>query len=653
MTSRAPLSMVAASGGPAHGVSRRQLDSSEITLWRRRFDSIPVAMYEEDYSKAAESLEALRREGVTDLTSYLTERPDELERLISLIVVEAANAQAIRLVGAEREEQLVGSLPPEMFKDRTRHSFIAQFQAIWDGKDHVAIELHGQPFGGESIDCVMNWAAPVLDTGPDYAHVQVGFLDVTARVRAERIAIETAAKLSQLYEIGTSLTASLDVEEILAMTLDGAVRLVDADKVALFMFDHDSRQITQRMARGIDSDELAQHTYDELEAGITGSVWRDGVGTISEDIASDMRNTGLAYERALSHGRWSVIVAPLIANDQVFGTLTAVREAGSETPLGDNEHLYVEMLASQASIAIENAQLYSGLRDTMSELQRTQASLLSAQKLEAVGQLAAGVAHEINTPVQFVSDNLRFMKDAFSDVISALQSAAQITEAVKSGTNVDAAIATHESALEDADFDFLVAELPDAIEQSLDGVERVAVIVRALKEFSHPGGEQLSPVDINRALENTLAVARNEWKYVAEAVTNLDPAVGCIPALSGPLNQVILNLLVNAAHAIGDVVGDSGDLGTITVTTRQDCNYAEIRIQDTGGGIPEHIRDRIYDPFFTTKDVGRGTGQGLAIAHDIITVKHGGELTFEVEEGVGTTFIIRLPVEPPDGEACE
>jgi signal transduction histidine kinase len=192
----------------------------------------------------------------------------------------------------------------------------------------------------------------------------------------------------------------------------------------------------------------------------------------------------------------------------------------------------------------------------------------------------------------------------------------------------------------------LLREIPLAIGQSLTGVERVAKIVQAMKEFSHPGGENKVPIDLNRSIESTLTVCRNEWKYVADMQTDFAaglPAVFCHP---GEVNQAILNIVVNAAHAIADHMARTGQSGkgTILVATRQKGERVEIRISDTGGGIPEKIRDRIFDPFFTTKEVGRGTGQGLAIARSVMVDRHGGELSFETEEGRGTTFIVGLPM---------
>lgn len=273
-----------------------------------------------------------------------------------------------------------------------------------------------------------------------------------------------------------------------------------------------------------------------------------------------------------------------------------------------------------------------------------EAQLAQAQKLESIGQLAAGIAHEINTPIQFVGDNTRFLKEAFGDLSRLLHQYELLLKAVEQGEAVREQVARVAQLSKEVDLDFLTAEIPQALAQTLEGVERVAKIVRAMKEFSHPGPKEMTPVNLNTAIENTLTVARNEWKYVAEVVTDLDPDLPLVACLPDEFNQVLLNLIINAAQAIGEKVDrQKGEKGLITVTSRTDGDWVEIRIRDTGPGIPENIRTRIFDPFFTTKEVGKGTGQGLAIAHDVIVEKHRGTITFETKVGQGTTFIIRLP----------
>ncbi len=274
----------------------------------------------------------------------------------------------------------------------------------------------------------------------------------------------------------------------------------------------------------------------------------------------------------------------------------------------------------------------SMLKQTLEERDRLEDNLRQAQKLEAIGQLAAGIAHEINTPTQYVGDNLRFLKESFGELDTMLAQLVMVGGEPAS------------KLLAEADFDYLKEEIPRALNQSLEGVDRVAKIVRAMKEFSHPAREKTA-TDLNRAIQSTITVASNEWKYVAEVEMDLDaslPAVHCSPA---EFNQVVLNMVVNAAHAIGDVVGDGAKgKGKIKVKTRPDGEWAVVEISDSGCGMPPHIQQRIFDPFFTTKEVGKGTGQGLAIAHNVVVDKHGGTIKVVSSPGAGTTFIIRLPI---------
>jgi PAS domain S-box-containing protein len=271
--------------------------------------------------------------------------------------------------------------------------------------------------------------------------------------------------------------------------------------------------------------------------------------------------------------------------------------------------------------------------------------LRQAQKLESVGQLAAGIAHEINTPTQYVSDNTRFLRDAFEDVLKVQAKYSELTSAYRNGSATKELLAAVDKAVKDVDLEFLTSEIPKALEQSLEGTQRITKIVQSMKDFAHPGIAVKQACDLNKAIDSTITVARGEWKYVAEMVTDFDPSLPLIPCLQGEFNQVVLNMIINAAHAIGEAVGDgSKGQGKITISTRRVEPWVEIRISDTGKGIPESIRGRIFDPFFTTKQVGKGTGQGLAISHNVVVDKHGGTINLESTEGVGTTFIVRLPL---------
>lgn len=273
--------------------------------------------------------------------------------------------------------------------------------------------------------------------------------------------------------------------------------------------------------------------------------------------------------------------------------------------------------------------------------------LQQAQKLESIGRLAAGIAHEINTPTQYIGDNVRFLHDAFTDLNNLLAAYGRLQSAAEQQCVTPALAAEVGALAQDLDVSYLTTEIPKAVRESLEGVERVARIVRSMKEFSHPGSTEKTAINLNQAIESTVTVARNEWKYVADLVLDLQPSLTPVLCLPGEFNQVILNLVINASHAIAEKVGDgSKEKGKITIQTRRDGEWVEVRVQDTGAGIPQAIQNRMFEPFFTTKPVGKGTGQGLAIARSVIVDKHGGTITFESTEGLGTTFIIRLPINP-------
>jgi signal transduction histidine kinase len=268
--------------------------------------------------------------------------------------------------------------------------------------------------------------------------------------------------------------------------------------------------------------------------------------------------------------------------------------------------------------------------------------LAIAQKMESIGQLAAGIAHEINTPVQYIGDNTHFIKDVmeqFLDFYTAFEKLKILAEEEGVGEKTFELLKNMEKLIE---IDFVKEEVPLAIDQTLEGVERVSTIVRAMKMFSHPGSDEQTIIDINTSVKNTVTVARNEWKYVADIVMDLDETNPKILGQPVDFNQVLLNLLVNAAHAIEDVNKGTDKKGTITITTSTEKDNAVVKIKDTGSGIPANIANKIFDPFFTTKEVGKGTGQGLSICHTVIRDKYGGQIYFDTVEKEGTTFIIKL-----------
>ena len=332
----------------------------------------------------------------------------------------------------------------------------------------------------------------------------------------------------------------------------------------------------------------------------------------------------------------------------LLSSLAVMVTAGARTPLTVQGRLLSKSGATihinlSASVALggEGEPLFTiAIVKDISERLRLEMELRQAQKLEAVGRLAAGIAHEINTPIQFIGDNTSFVQSAYADLMTLCGMYMRIVHPLQSTLPADQR-AELVKAEETADIEYLNANVAPALAATLAGVARVSEIVKAMKAFAHPGQVEKTYSDLNAAIGSTLIVVANELKYVANVHTELG-LLPLVPCFVGDLNQVFLNLLINAAHAIGDVVGRSGDKGTISVATYTESDSVVISITDTGTGIPLAAQPHIFDPFFTTKEVGRGSGQGLAISRAAVR-QHGGTLTFETEMGKGTTFFIRLP----------
>ena len=271
--------------------------------------------------------------------------------------------------------------------------------------------------------------------------------------------------------------------------------------------------------------------------------------------------------------------------------------------------------------------------------------LQQAKKMGAIGTLSAGIAHEINTPMQFIGDNARFLSEVINNLVGLSGTYRDLLKECRPGDRASPLLKKGLEAEREVDLEYLEEEIPKAITQTQEGLTHVTKIINAMKNFSRMDTEEKTSADINKAVDSTVTVSRNEWKYVADVKTDLDPALPQVPCFLSDINQVVINLIVNAAHAIADAGGGRGKAkGLITITTRRQDDDVIITVSDTGTGIPEDIRDKIFEHFFTTKGVGKGTGQGLSIAYSAIVEKHGGKLTFDTEMGKGTTFIIQLPI---------
>lgn len=285
----------------------------------------------------------------------------------------------------------------------------------------------------------------------------------------------------------------------------------------------------------------------------------------------------------------------------------------------------------EQNIALENVVTTRTheLEQALTHLKAAQAELLQSQKLQAIGHLASGIAHEINTPTQYVGDNIKFLTDSFDKLLKFVRACKD---------------ASPESP-EIEDLDFLIEQIPQALKDSGEGMKYISGIVGAMKEFAHPSGGTMQQVNLTKLIQTTIAISRNEWKDIAELETDFDPELPPIDGLKDELGQVLLNLIVNAAHAIEDNKERGDTQGIIRITTKLDGAWAEIRVEDNGCGIPEELHPKIFEPFFTTKDVGRGSGQGLAIVYNVVADKHHGKLNVHSKPGEGSVLIVRLPLE--------
>lgn len=411
-----------------------------------------------------------------------------------------------------------------------------------------------------------------------------------------------------------------------------------------------------------DSAKLSSHEVQELKAKLSrehekftsvlratpvGLAIADWEGRFFESNRALEDVIGFSAQETLAKFLWEFMPAEegtatqVVYKELISGKLSTNRE--QRRLIAKDGHV---VLAQVGLTAVRNdegraAFVVTSFVDVTAQNQ-LEVELRHSQKLESIGQLAAGIAHEINTPIQFVGDNVNFLSGAFEQLI-ALCDSYRTACAKAAGAPLSTEDLEGLKREEDlADLEYLRTNVVTSIASTLDGVGRVARIVKSMKAFAHPDRHERTTADLNAALHDTLTVATNELKYVATVETDFGK-IPAVPCFVSDLNQVFLNLLVNAAHAIGDVAGQTGQRGVIRVRTYLEGSVVVIAISDTGTGIPEAVRGRIFDPFFTTKEVGKGTGQGLALARAVVVDQHGGSLTFETEMGKGTTFFVRIP----------
>lgn len=492
------------------------------------------------------------------------------------------NAAVRELLGYEPDE-LVGTPVMDLVPPEHREAAVAQWERLANGNiSSIRGKLTARARDGRRLVVdVVAW--PVVDDG-DISGYQAIARDITDSVVMEQALRRSSAEIQSILDALPSV--------LIVVGPDCRVRLWNRTAEELF-----GRPRAAILNQALPLDELLHEGADQVRMALEACL-----GGEPPKRLQDVR-----FQRPSGQlGVLGITVAPLRGNGSVSGAVMIGADVTHRRLL--------------------------------------ERELARAQKLEAIGQLAAGIAHEINTPTQFVGDNIRFL----GEVVQALRQLAVIARDIVATLRTEgidrAEFAAFDELWQRSDVDFLVEEAPQAVLQALDGISRVTRIVQAMRAFSHPGGEEKQLTDLNNAIRSTVTVARNEWKYHSDLILELDDNLPMVPVIPSDFNQVILNLVVNAAHAVSDKVKDSGKKGTIRISTRQETDEVVIEVTDTGCGIPEEIRDKVFDPFFTTKPPGRGTGQGLAICHAAVVERHGGSITFTSEVGVGTTFIVRLPI---------
>lgn len=461
---------------------------------------------------------------------------------------------------------------------------------------------------------------------------QLASLDAVNQVLMERVesAVDTSAGAFALFERNI----------LLEQHISERTSAIEAS----------NRQLLQEIAERVRAERELARLKTAVEQAAEGILITDTSGAVEYASPSFLRMTGYPLGEVLGKATTTFWAGQSVERSgeskrntlgegNVWsGRVKCVRKDGSEFHLE-------EVVSPVRNLDGEIIDYVCVARDVTREM-ALESQLRHAQKLESIGQLAAGIAHEINTPTQFVGDNTRFLRDAVADLVELVTAYGKLAAAIREENKCREWIHEVEEIQKRIDLDFLIEELPRSIEQTLEGIARVTLIVRAMKEFSHPGVATPTPTDLNSCIESTVTVARSEWKYVADLNVAFDPALPLVPCIPADFNQVILNLVVNSAQAITQKFGtSSGQKGCIRITTARKDGHAEVEIEDNGCGIPEAIRHRVFDPFFTTKEVGKGTGQGLAIARNVVVDKLGGTIECRSEPGSSTTFTIRLPLQ--------
>ena len=495
---------------------------------------------------------------------------------------------------------------------------------------------------------------------PDWSELPAGAISrmVESLQRRKVLLIKSFSALPPAFQEERELAHRQAIDSALVLGVERAGRIesfvIFENPLLIQHFDRQEIPILEVLADVLSSSASRQRTesdrgmlFTAVEQNMNSILITDAQGRILYANPALERATG--YTRRELLGRTTAIFDSHVHERSDLAEMDAALAAGHAwsgqlvSRRKDGSLLHESGTVSRMVDSCGRVSHHVAVMRDLSKERALETQLRQAQTLEAIGRLAAGVAHEINTPMQYVSDNLLFLQESLEDLLPVVGRC--VKGLLRSESDEpDPVLDKLRLRLGEDDVDYLVEQLPQALEQSQEGLKRVTTIVQALKEFSHPGREGRSEVDINRAIESTVMVSRNEWKYVAETVLDLDPSHPTMLCHPGEFNQALLNLIINAAHAIA--AADRGAPGTITVRSRVEGEgWLRVEIEDTGTGIPEEARAHVFEPFFTTKEVGRGTGQGLAITRNVIVEKHGGRIDFETTAGAGTVFRIWLPLD--------
>lgn len=485
--------------------------------------------------------------------------------------------------------------------------------------------------------------------------------DISEQTKAREKLRKQNDYLSMLHETALSLINRLDTDELLEQIITRAATLAGTEHAFIFLIEPGEKSFIVKAGTG-------------LCAGFVGQKFPSDQGLSAQLIATGkpiVINNYRQWALRLTDSRlgWieSVLGAPLKSDMQVIGIIGFIG-VDKGIQFGDEDVHLVEGFANLASLTLNNASLYgrlqqeletsrsyeeeltainSDLAETLDKLKETQLHMVQQEKLAGIGQLAAGVAHEINNPLGFVLSNFETLQKYMARLTEIIFAYRDLHKQVVEKTGSELLHITEGiAALERKNkLDYIMEDLAPIFAETNDGLNRVGNIVKALRLFSRVDQhDSFEEYDLNAGIKNTLTVARNEIKYIATVEEDLG-SVPAIQAAGGKINQVLLNIILNAAQAI--TAKQSPRQGLIKICSYSDAEYVYCSIEDDGIGIPEEIKRDIFNPFFTTKPVGKGTGLGLSISYDIIVNKHHGDILVDSKVGVGASFIIKLPIKQP------